>query len=170
MIELCRHELGHSIIKEGEEYDGGFAYYGPNAAHKLSESFPWSHWLMTADGKPREERSVMPMQAYPWTMLSHGSPWTVKFNSSGQYTRHLVRFSLSAIPEADHLTVLLDGEDLHWEPMPDIGVDRWHYDIHRNESLSDGEHVLSFVLEKTALVGLAQLCSAEIIEFGNTDE
>lgn len=112
----------------------------------------------------------MPMQAYPWTVLSLNSPWTVKFNSSGQYARHLVRFSLSAIPEAKHLFITLDGEEICWTPMPGIGVDRWHYDVHRNETLADGEHTLSFNLQEGALEGLAQLCSAEIIEFGDVDE
>jgi len=54
--------------------------------------------------------------------------------------------------------------------MPGIDVDRWHYDVHRNESLSNGEHKLSFNLHEGALLGLAQLCSAEIIEFGNVNE
>lgn len=162
--------MGHSIIKEGEEYDGGYAYYGPNAAHNFSSPFPWAHWLSDGEETPRVERSVMPMQAYPWTILSLDQPWTVKFNSSGQYARHLVRFSLSGIPEAKHLSIVLDGEEIRWTPMPGIGVDRWHYDVHRNETLEDGEHTLSFSLQEGSLVGLAQLCSAEIIEFGDADE
>ena len=70
---VLRHELGHSIIDVGEEYDGGFAYFGVNAAEDLSERLPWEHWLTNPSpilDEPRNqtrriERSVMPMQAYP---------------------------------------------------------------------------------------------------------
>ena len=41
---VLRHEFGHSTLEVGEEYDGGFGYYGPNAAHDC-KSFPWPHWL-----------------------------------------------------------------------------------------------------------------------------
>lgn len=166
----ARHELGHSVIKEGEEYDGGFAYYGPNAAQNLSEPFPWAHWLTEPAASPRAERSVMPIQAYPWTMLNLSSPWTVSFNSSGMYCRHVVRFSLSGIPEKHHLTVKLDGEDIGWSPRSGIGLDRWHYDIHQNSTLSGGEHSITFSLQKGAMEGAAQLCSVEVIEFGDWDE
>lgn len=75
--------MGHSVIKEGEEYDGGFAYYGPNAAN-LTENFKWQHWLTNGTtSPPHEERSVMPIQAYPWTMLNDSDPWAATFDSSG---------------------------------------------------------------------------------------
>ena len=78
-----RHELGHSVIEVGEEYDGGFAYHGVNAAN-LTEPFKWRHWLSDTEVPvPREERSVMPFQAYPWTTLNDSDPWAVTFDSSG---------------------------------------------------------------------------------------
>jgi len=49
-------------------------------------------------------------------------------------------------------------------------VDRWHYDIHRDTALSSGEHELKFTLLNTERQGVAQLCSAEMLEFGNEDE
>ncbi|OCH90452.1 hypothetical protein OBBRIDRAFT_793331 [Obba rivulosa] len=170
---VLRHELGHSIIDVGEEYDGGYAYFGVNAAHDLS--VPWTHWLSNfshthGTDNIRVERSVMPMQAYAWTMLNTTEPWSVRFNSSGRYPRHLVRFSLSGLPDEDDLSVVIDGNRLPWSPRPDIGVDRWHYDIHRSESLAEGEHELSFTLENGNREGIAQLCSAEILEFGDETE
>jgi len=42
---VLRHELGHSIIQVGEEYDGGFAYFGPNSQYKLKDDVKWRHWL-----------------------------------------------------------------------------------------------------------------------------
>lgn len=75
--------MGHSVIEEGEEYDGGFAYYGPNAAN-LTRHFKWQHWLTNSSAiVPREERSVMPLQSYPWAMLNDSKPWVVPFESSG---------------------------------------------------------------------------------------
>ena len=112
----------------------------------------------------------MPMQAYPWTMLNTSTPWRVQFSSSGQYARHVVRFSLSGLPSASDLSVTLDGKDLNWTPRSDIGIDRWHYDIHRKEVLQNGLHELAFTLKNKALEGSAQMCSAEILEFGTDDE
>lgn len=166
------------MIEVGEEYDGGFAYYGVNAAHNVS-SLPWSHWLShshhgevdagSAKLAPRVERSVMSMQAYPWTPLNTSSSWSIAFDSSGTYSRHLVKFSLSGIPSVDDLVVLLDGIDLGWVPRKDIGVDRWHYDFWRESGLSAGAHELSFVL-KIDREGVAQLCSVEVLEFGDEAE
>ncbi|KAE9396151.1 cytochrome P450 [Gymnopus androsaceus JB14] len=47
--QILRHELGHSIIPVGEEYDGGFAYFGVNAYHDLHEPVPWAHWIDQKD-------------------------------------------------------------------------------------------------------------------------
>jgi len=64
----------------------------------------------------------------------------------------------------------LDGKDLEWEPRPNLGLDRWHYDIYRSEALSGERHELKFELGDSALEGKAQLCSAEIIEYGDETE
>ncbi|KXN82819.1 hypothetical protein AN958_02093 [Leucoagaricus sp. SymC.cos] len=176
---VLRHELGHSIIEVGEEYDGGFGYFGVNAAHDLDKPIPWEHWLSSYSEDDvdienymasRVERSVMPMQVYPWTLLNTTQSWSIKFPASGTYSRHLVRFSLSGLPEVSDLHVELDGVDLKWVPKEGLGLDRWHYDIHRDGGLSDGEHELNFTLLNKELEGVAQLCSAEILEFGSEDE
>ncbi|EDR13209.1 uncharacterized protein LACBIDRAFT_230303, partial [Laccaria bicolor S238N-H82] len=175
---VLRLELGHSIIDVGEEYDGGFAYFGMNAAEDLSKPLPWEHWLTNPSPIPenlrkqtrRVERSVMPMQAYPWTMLNSSSPWSITFPSSGMYSSHLVRFSLSGLPEKSDLKVEIDGVDLGWVPEPNIGVDRWHYDIHRSGGLRLGEHEIKFTLLEGSREGIAQLCSVEVLEFGDEDE
>ena len=80
-------------------------------------------------------------------MLNAATPWSVKFKSSCQYPRHLVTFSLSGLTNEDELSVPIDGKQLAWTPRKDIGVDRWHYDIHREESLKGGEHELKFELK-----------------------
>lgn len=170
---MLRHELGHSIIDIGEEYDGGTEYFGVNAAHNLSAPLPWEHWLSnpTAGSYSRHvERSVMPMQEYPWTMLNLSAPWSFNFTSSGSYSRHLVRFSLSGLPDKNDITIELDRVALHWAPRSGIGLDRWHYDIYRSFPLSDGEHQLKFTLLNSNRQGIAQLCSVEILEFGDESE
>ncbi|KZP26330.1 hypothetical protein FIBSPDRAFT_732610 [Athelia psychrophila] len=169
---VLRHELGHSMIDVGEEYDGGFAYFGVNAAGNAS-SLPWAYWLShstTNYTSPRVERSVMPIQAYPWTILNTSSPWSITFDSSGTYARHLLKFSLSGIPSVDDLSVLFDGVDLGWEPRHDIGLDRWHYDVLTEAGLSAGSHEVSFVLREQSATNLAQLCSVEVLEFGDETE
>ncbi|KAG5646491.1 hypothetical protein DXG03_003256 [Asterophora parasitica] len=168
---VLRHELGHSIIEVGEEYDGGSEYFGVNAYHDLAEPVPWAHWLSPqALSVPHVERSVMPIQLYPWTMLNTSAPWSVTFPSSGTYPRHLVRFSLSGLSESTDLKVELDGNDLEWVPRPDIGLDRWHYDIPQDRALGPGPHELKFTLLSGKRVGVAQLCSVELLEFGNEQE
>ncbi|KAK7054349.1 hypothetical protein VNI00_003543 [Paramarasmius palmivorus] len=171
--QILRHELGHSIIPVGEEYDGGYAYFGVNAYHNLSEPIPWAHFLSNPEDhklKPRVERSVMPLQDYAWTMLNTSSPWSTTFQSSGMYARHVVRMSLSGLPEKTDLKIDLDGQDLDWEPKVGLGVDRWHYDFHRDIPLSAGEHEVVFTLLNKDREGIAQMCSVEILEFGDENE
>jgi hypothetical protein len=82
----------------------------------------------------------------------------------------LIRFSLSGLPRASHLRIELDGEDLKWAPYPDIGVDRWHYDMVRDKKLDEGKHELTFWLGNEADERIAQLCSVEVIEYGDETE
>lgn len=165
---MLRHEIGHSIIEVGEEYDGGFAYFGVNAIHD-PQGVTWAHWL-TREDRARAERSVMPMQAYPWTLLDVEKPWSVTFVSSGIYARHLIKFSLSGIPHVDDLVVYMDGADLGWTPRHEIGVDRWHYDVLFEHALTEGEHVIRFSLRNREIQGQAQLCSVEVLEYGSLEE
>ncbi len=61
----------------------------------------------------------------------------------------------------------LDGKDLGWTPKVGLGVDRWHYDIYRDGGLGDGEHEVKFKLNNAEREGIAQLCSIEVLEFGD---
>ena len=112
----------------------------------------------------------MPIQGYPWTLLNHTSPYRAPFNSSGAYARHIIKFSLSGLPLASHLHVTLDGKDINWKPRPDIGVDRRFYDAYHEWALEEGEHELVFWLGDDADERIAQLCSFEILEYGDEDE
>jgi hypothetical protein len=172
---MLDRRITHLINIVGEEYDGGYAYYGPNSSpYPLTSSIKWQKWLSNPpkglNSTISPERAISPLQAYPWTLLSPSEPYIVSFNSSGTYASHLLRFSLSGLPHSTDLSVLLDGNDVGWEPRLDVGMDRWHYDIMQNYPLAPGSHNFSFVLGNTAVVGKAQLCSLEIIEYGDDFE
>ncbi|QRV80110.1 peptidase family M64 protein [Ceratobasidium sp. AG-Ba] len=174
---VLRHELGHSIIWIGDEYDGS-AYFGVNAdTPAYNESIKWDHWLSepaSADNTPpRIERNYVPLLAYPWTMLNTTKAWSTTFNSDGTFSYALLRFSLSAVPDAKTLDIRLDGKKVSWEAKPGVGVDRWFYDVWINDregGLRNGTHELSFALQQGGREGLAQLCSVEVIEYGNEKE
>ncbi|KAF9562648.1 hypothetical protein CPC08DRAFT_735102 [Agrocybe pediades] len=171
---VLRHELGHSILDVGEEYDGGFAYFGRNAAHD-PRNITWTQWLSNSsrvdeDGVPLVEKSNMAMQAYPWTLLDIKEPWSIRFSSPGTYSRYKLQFSLSGIPSKGDLRVTLDGVDLGWTPRRHIGMDRWFYNFHSDESLAPGNHELKFTLLNKKHQGSAQLCSTEILEYGDESE
>lgn len=170
--QILRHELGHSIIDVGDEYDGGasWGYFGVNAAQNASRSPPWSHWLTDPSNATRVEHSVMPLQQYTWTMLNTSSSWTTTFISSGTFSKYALFFSVSGIPNTADLTIKVDGQTLPWEVRSNIGVDRWLYDLNFNRGLSGGRHTLEYRLNNKTLEGTAQLCSVEINEFGSEAE
>lgn len=125
-----------------------------NAAHDANGLIPWSHWLTPhisedyeAGVKRRVERAVMPFQDYAWTLLNTSSPLSYTFVSSGQYSRYLLRFSLSSIPASSDLTVEMNGKDLGWTPREGIGMDRTFYDMLKEEVLEEGEHTVVFELQ-----------------------
>jgi hypothetical protein len=64
----------------------------------------------------------------------------------------------------------MDGIVLPWMPKENIGLDRWHYDIHIDHALAQGMHGVSFTLIKDDGAGRAQLCSVEVLEFGDETE
>ncbi|KAG8729221.1 hypothetical protein FRC12_021169 [Ceratobasidium sp. 428] len=173
---VLRHELGHSIIWIGDEYDGSI-YFGPNAAELAhNKSISWAHWLSEptgSDAPPRAERNAVPLLAYPWTMLNITKAWSTTFTSDGTFSYVLLRYSLSAVPDAKALEIKLDGETISWEAKPGVGLDRWFYDVWVNEKksgLRNGTHELSFALQEGGKERLAQLCSVEVIEYGNKNE
>ncbi|KAH9906054.1 IgA peptidase M64-domain-containing protein [Xylariomycetidae sp. FL2044] len=162
---VLRHELGHSIIGVGEEYDGGTVYRGVNAAQSAN-SVPWTQWYTDPASEPNIQRTNMPFQAYPWTLLNVTQSWRATFTSAGTYDTHLLQFSVSGMTESSDLLVEIDGVDVGWEINSVIGVDRWIYNMKRDQALSPGEHELTFTLLNAELEGNAQLCNAEILEYG----
>ncbi|KAI0105667.1 IgA peptidase M64-domain-containing protein [Nemania sp. FL0031] len=166
---IIRHELGHSIIDVGEEYEGGYAYFGVNAA-KSPRSVPWTQWYTDPPSEPKIQRTNMPIQAYPWTLLNTSEKWSDTFTSAGTYDTYLLQFSVSGMTASSDLRVEVDGEDVGWEINPEIGVDRYIYNMKIDSKLSPGEHELSFTLLNEEIEGTAQLCNLEILEYGVAEE
>ncbi|KFA63875.1 hypothetical protein S40285_10215 [Stachybotrys chlorohalonatus IBT 40285] len=166
---VLRHELGHSIIGVGEEYDGGTVYRGVNAARGPG-SVPWSQWYTDPAVEPRIQRSNMPIQAYPWTLLNTTSAWSRTFSSAGTYDSHMLQFSVSGVTATTDLRVEIDGRDVGWEYNQIVGMDRWIYNIRFDEALAPGPHNLTFVLLNDDVQGTAQLCNLQILEYGDESE
>ncbi|CAE6438210.1 unnamed protein product [Rhizoctonia solani] len=167
---VLRHELGHSIIWVGDEYDGSI-YFGVNAANytKHDQNVGWDHWLPENNNPPRIERNSVPLLVYPWTMLNKSTPWSTNFKADGTFESSILRISLSGIPDESHLEISLNNTLATWKTNPVVGIDRWFYDIPMGK-LENGTHELKFVLKKQGKEELAQLCSVEVIEYGNETE
>ncbi len=112
------------------------------------------------------------MAAYggPNAMLLRDEDFTVKFTSSGTFSRYALRLDLSGLPTKEDLIVSIDGEDMKWEPKEDLGIDRWHYTIHRDYPLSAGNHDLVIHLQASGNETISRLYSYEILEFGDDKE
>ncbi|WVF69295.1 hypothetical protein IAT40_004071 [Kwoniella sp. CBS 6097] len=114
---VLRHELGHSLIPVGEEYEGGYAYFGANSdkIQHLGE-LKWHDLLSDPDNLKVEDAKV-PLQVYPWHDLQ-ASPYSITFNSSNgarapnAYPTAMLRASLSSIPHASHVEIILNGNIL----------------------------------------------------------
>ncbi|KAI0400442.1 IgA peptidase M64-domain-containing protein [Xylaria palmicola] len=162
---ILRHELGHSIIDVGEEYEGGFAYFGVNSAPS-PDAVPWKQWYTEPAREPRIQRTNMPIQAYPWTLLNTTRKWSETFTSAGTYDSYLLQFSVSGMTASSDLLVEVDGKDVGWKINAEVGRDRYIYNLKMGSALGPGEHELSFTLRNKEIEGTAQLCNLEVLEYG----
>ncbi|KAF8926272.1 hypothetical protein BGZ58_011324 [Dissophora ornata] len=136
---VLRHELGHSLINVGEEYDGGQVYSGVNAERWSIQNIKWKHWL--TDAVPREEKNVLRAQDYAWYNLKQG-PYKVKFNSDGQFKRWSLKISHSGVDTDDSFEVYMDGKRLDWTSPG--GYDRDFSEWNGEEGFSAGAHEIEF--------------------------
>ncbi|BEJ17106.1 hypothetical protein CspHIS471_0605070 [Cutaneotrichosporon sp. HIS471] len=117
---VLRHELGHSLIPVGEEYEGGFVYSGVNAdAVENVHHLKWRQFLSDPDNVRIEDAKV-PLQAYPWHDLDE-SKYVVQFegsnNADRKYTTASLRLSLSSIPYASHIRLTLNQDEVDLSPQ-----------------------------------------------------
>lgn len=142
---VLRHEMGHSFINVGDEYDMSPTYYGVNSATSLDGvEGTWGHWLSRES--VREERVIYRLLEYPWADLSLGDQ-SFSFISDGQYSRWYLLLSVSAAGEEDSLEFVLDDEVLPWATRG--SDDREFYDWFGDRGLPAGSvqyclHINSF--------------------------
>ncbi|KAF9316010.1 hypothetical protein BG003_002422 [Podila horticola] len=169
---VLRHELGHSLIDVGEEYDGGQVYSGVNAERWSIQNIKWKHWI--TDDVPREEKNVLRAQDYAWYDLAKG-PYKVKFESNGEYKRWSLKISHSGVDTDDSFEVYLDGKRLTWTSPG--GYDRDFSEWFGDEGFSAGSHVIEFrqgskydnePVDDTRPI--RQLCSVTMHEFMGEDQ
>lgn len=135
---VLRHELGHTMGKVGEEYDGG-GYFGANFADSL-EDIRWEHFLSDKENL-REEPSRMLHVDWPWVNLKDG-PHTIIFESSKDYSVGDLQFSASGLEKSDSLFVSLDNKVQKFE-NPNK-TDRTFIEIPYKEGFKAGYHSLTF--------------------------
>ncbi|WVQ73160.1 hypothetical protein IAR50_002724 [Cryptococcus sp. DSM 104548] len=179
---VLRHELGHSLIEVGEEYEGGYAYFGVNSEKPgKHENAKWKDFL-TEPGSSRIEDAKVPLQEYPWHDLDI-SPWSVSFNSSNSdstlsdYPTALLRASLSSIPNPSHIAIVVNDRTLNltetFPPEWEGSLDRRWLEV----ALVQGRELVSGVNRiqvhlteegKKAQAGKGgkMITSLEVIEYG----
>ncbi|GFZ45344.1 hypothetical protein JCM24511_03070 [Saitozyma sp. JCM 24511] len=188
---VLRHELGHSLIPVGEEYEGGFAYFGDNSdkmAHV--DGLKWKSFL-TLPEDVRVEDAKVPLQEYPWYNLTEG-PYNITFQSSNPASKHvgpvgfhgsseppyptaLLRLSLSSIPQPGHINLTLNSRHIDLSagfPKSWAGSkDRRWVEVPLEEGLPAGENVVDVRLthegtEEQEGEGGKMITSLEIMEYG----
>lgn len=189
-VQVLRHEIGHTLIPVGEEYNGGYAYFGVNAAelqtNTSQQTVPWKHWLSDVEargtGRVRLENSRVAVQAYPWFDLSNSS-FTINFESGkGEYPTALLRFSISGFPDENHLDVSLDDQRVNFTLSKDHrgSLDRTWVQIPLTEGLTSStdkaglrqlvNHTLEFTARVPSSAIRPMLSSVEVIEYGTEDK
>ncbi|WVR06226.1 hypothetical protein IAU60_003256 [Kwoniella sp. DSM 27419] len=177
---VLRHELGHSLIPVGEEYEGGYAYFGANSeAVEHVANLTWREFLTDPDGVRVEDVKV-PLQV--WFDLDQAD-YAITFNDStaGEdstpYPTALVRLSLSSIPYPSHVDVRINDQPLNLTsqfPLSWAGsLDRRWVEVPLPMGLNPGSnHIQVGLTEKGRLARAGQggkmLTSLEVIEYGVT--
>ncbi|KAI9290956.1 hypothetical protein K502DRAFT_297693, partial [Neoconidiobolus thromboides FSU 785] len=133
---VLRHEMGHNFNEVGEEYDDGYFYSGVNAAASL-DTVSWKSWLT---GPLREEKAIYRVLAYPWAKLTSVLQ-KFTFTSDGAYKRWYLEISITGVPEADGLEIILDGVALPFKSRGSI--DREFYNWSGASGFTKGTHTLT---------------------------
>ncbi|KAF9585805.1 hypothetical protein BGW38_000657 [Lunasporangiospora selenospora] len=171
---VLRHELGHSLINVGEEYDGGQVYSGVNAERWSIQNVKWKHWL--TDKVPREEKNVLRVQDYAWYDLKQG-PYKIPFKSDGQFKRWSLKISHSGVDTDDSFEAYIDGKRLDWTSPGDY--DRDFFEWTGDKGFTKGDHVLEFRQgakydhkddPEDPARPIRQLCSVTLHEFMGEDQ
>jgi hypothetical protein len=159
---VLRHEMGHNFINVGEEYDGGSAYRGVNHSPTTrGTNVTWPQWLTAT---AQLEDAVIRVQEYPWYNLGNGE-WAINFTTSGNYTRWLMRYSVSGCDTQNSLAITLDGQNIQWTTRGNL--DRALIEVYSSTALPTGNHRLAFRQLTAPPAGnpIRQLCSVTLHEY-----
>lgn len=180
-LVVARHELGHSLIEVGEEYDGGpRTYFGDNSdAVANVGDLKWKSFLTEPD--PVVQDAKVALQSYAWHNLN--TTWVGSLKSSNDrkcpdaYDNSMLRLSLSSIAQPDHVNVTLNGKEIDLAPgfLPEMkdSLDRRWVEVFLREPLPAGNSTLSISLtpkgrEAKEGKGGKMVTSVEIIEYGHS--
>lgn len=179
-IVVARHELGHSLIEVGEEYDGGYVYSGDNSdLVENVRNIKWADHL--SEPNPVIQDAHVAIQSYAWHNLNStwsGTPVSANNGSCpAAYDNSMLRLSLSSIAQPDHINVTLNGENVDLAPgfLPEMkdSLDRRWVEIFLQEPLPVGNSSLEISLTQKGKgakegKGGKMVTSVEIIEYGRS--
>lgn len=118
-VVVARHELGHSLIEVGEEYDGGYVYMGDNSdLVKNIQNLKWKDHLTEPD-RPVVQDAHVAIQSYAWHNLNSswsGTAQSANYPTYDAYDNSMLRLSLSSIAQPDHINVTLNGNNIDLAP------------------------------------------------------
>nr|ODN91502.1 guanine nucleotide exchange protein for ADP-robosylation factor [Cryptococcus depauperatus CBS 7855] len=135
---VLRHELGHSLINVGEEYEGGSSYFGVNSEEPSRlNNLKWKNFVSDSQNLRIEDAKV-PLQVYAWHNLDE-SPWNITFRSFNPrtenhdkddipYPNSLLRASLTSIPDPSHINIKLNGFPLN---LSNVFPEEWKDSLDR---------------------------------------
>lgn len=179
-VVVARHELGHSLIEVGEEYDGGYVYSGDNSdlVENLAD-IKWKEHL--TEPNPAIQDAHVAIQNYAWHNLNvswEGSAKSANNDSCRDaYDNSMLRLSLSSIAQPDHINVTLNGKNIDLAPgfLPEMkdSLDRRWVEIFLQEPLPVGNSSVQISLtqkgrEAKEGKGGKMVTSVEIIEYGHS--
>eukprot|EP00658_Telonema_sp_P-2_P018383 TRINITY_DN17215_c0_g2_i1.p1 TRINITY_DN17215_c0_g2~~TRINITY_DN17215_c0_g2_i1.p1 ORF type:complete len:487 (+),score=65.54 TRINITY_DN17215_c0_g2_i1:117-1577(+) len=152
-----------SDVYKRQEYDAGGDYSGGNFAtsnrvcrpgeepghvrrggetRTIWPCIPWGDWLSSppaADGTVHPQAAQLTLAEYPWQQLD-SLGWSVRFESTGEWSAFKLSFSLSGAAAA--VTLELDGEHLEFDRYADR--DRHFYEVLIRRGLGQGGHRIVF--------------------------
>lgn len=156
-IIVLRHELGHNFGVVGEEYDGGYAYFGANSSSNLNVD--WAPWLTETKGV--EQAGLYLLGGYLWTNLSNGKQsldFDLPAPTSGTSYTYAIELSTVGWETSKDVRVTLDHQVV--DAVGDYTNDRAFLKIQTQATLAPGSHHLEFeevIHDGDNVLGFAQV-------------
>lgn len=156
-IVVLRHELGHNFGVVGEEYDGGYAYFGANTSGDIQVA--WEPWLTEKQGT--EQSGQYLLGGYLWANLSAGKQildFEFPAPASGNSYTYAIELSTVGWDTSGDVRVKLDGQEV--KVIGEFTNDRGFLKIQSQATLAPGKHRLEFeelIPDGDNVLGFAQV-------------